>query len=145
MIDVISFWVLYGATAYLTLFVVFFCTVHLVQLWLDKITNEDFMLSHKVDDFIFKFTPFLAKGNTGGIAVLCALSTIMCAFALMTNFIPNRQDETLSLHQFITVVAEFLMPCGIYIVLVAGAFIGTNWLNKAYIKFKGLKTKLDKL
>lgn len=145
MIDVISFWVLYGATAYLTLFVVFFCSVHLVQMWLDIITDNDFKLYRKVDDFIFKFTPFLSKGNTGGMATLMILSFIMCIVSLILTVLPNGDGETLSLHQFISLIAEFIMPCGVYIMLVLGAFIGTNWLNKAYIKFKGLKTKLDKL
>lgn len=145
MIDVISFWVLYGATAYLTFFVVFFCGVHLVQMWLDIVTDNDFKLYRKVDDFIFKFTPFLAKGNNGGLVFLLFISFMMFVVSILLTLITNGDGETLSLHQFISLIAEFLMPCGIYIVLVLGVFIGTNWLNKAYIKFKGLKTKLDKL
>lgn len=145
MIDVISFWVLYGATAYVTLFIVLVCIVYLGAVWLDKITNNDFRLYQKSDDLLFKCAPFIHRSNGGCMATLFIISFILLAAALITMYLPSSDNELLTLHQFITIIAEFLMPCGIYVTAIIAACFGTSWLNKAYIKFKGFKHKFDKL
>lgn len=145
MIDVISFWAAYSFVSYLTFFIIIVGLAFFGSVWLDKVTNNDFKLVDKFEKTLFKITPFKAD-NGGGMFALVVISVVMFAISSISNIINNFAGLPVhSYHDFIKIVSEFIMPCGIYLAIAFVVWLATNYLSKAYIKFKGFKRKLDKL
>ena len=143
MIDMIIFWIVYGAVTVLFWIGIFIFLVNILNLLINHITHGDYDID-KWEDYLDD--SFLGNETSIWAMILGFVANLIVFLIYAIGVLNDNRDKVLSHHELALKVSElmveYLSTPIIIGILVTGFVIGAR---KAYPKFKKVKLAFDKI
>ena len=143
MIDMITFWIVYGAVTVLFWVGIFIFLVNILNLLINHITHGDYDID-KWEDYLHEI--FLRNEPSIVVVILGFVANLIVSLWYVLGALTDNKDKILSNHEVAIRVSElmveYLSTPIIIGILVTGFVIGAR---KAYPKFKKVKQALNKI